>query len=93
MDDLELEDLDDLKESDYLTSGEEASNDDNLFEMMCNTDMLGREMPPKKKTKVDEEAKKAKDVAKLLRAVCTIRKADELIIIINNNNDIFIALQ
>ena len=35
-------------------------------------------MPPKKERKVNEEAQKAKDVAKLLRAVGTIRKADEL---------------
>ena len=40
--------------------------------------MLDRVMLPQKKRKVDEEAQKAKDVAKLFRAVHTIRTADEL---------------
>ena len=53
MDDLELENLDDLKESYSLTSGEKASDDNDLLETMCDTDMLDREMPPKKN--VDEE--------------------------------------
>ena len=40
--------------------------------------MLGRDEPAKKKAKIDPGVRKSKDVAKLLGALQTIRKADEM---------------
>ena len=64
-----------MKLSDYVTSCEGALDDDDLS--MVDTNMLSRqemlEFP-----KLDPEVSKAKDVARLLKASCTIRKGDEL---------------
>ena len=57
--------------------GEESSDDEDLFETMVDLDMLGRgELA--QKANIDPEARKSKDVEKLLGAMCTIRKADEM---------------
>ena len=66
-----------MKDTDFVTSGEESSDDDNLFESMVDSDMFGRDKPAQK-ANIDPEARKSKDVAKLLKAMCTIRKADEM---------------
>ena len=65
------------KKDEFVTSGEESSNDEDLFETMVDSDMLGREEVAQK-ANIDPEARKSKDVAKLLGAICTIRKADEM---------------
>ena len=64
-----------MKTSDYVASGEEASDD--LFESMVDSNMLGRQEMPERE-KLDPEASKANDVARLLKALHTIRKGDEL---------------
>ena len=60
-----------------LTSGEESSDNEDIFETMVDTDMLGRDKTAQK-ANIDPEARKKKDVAKLLGAMQTIRKADEM---------------
>ena len=61
-----------------VTSGEEESDADDLYETMVDADMLGRDESAKKKAKIDPGARKSKDVAKLLGALQTIRKTDEM---------------
>ena len=75
--DLELEDLGEMKGNNFVTSGEESSDNEDLFETMVDADMLGRDEPAQK-ANIDPEARKKKDVAKLLGMMCTIRKADEM---------------
>ena len=75
--DLELEDLGEMKGDDFVTSGEESSDNEDLFETMVDADMLGRDEPAQK-ANTDPEARKKKDVAKLLGAMHTIRKAYEM---------------
>ena len=80
VDEMELEDLEDLGEmkgNDFVTSGEESSNNEDLFKMMVDADMLGRDETAQK-ANTDPGARKKKDVAKLLGAMHTIRKADEM---------------
>ena len=77
VEDLELEDLEEMKGNDFVTSGEESSDDEDLLETMVDSDMLGRDEPAQK-ANIDPEARKKKDVAKLLGAMGTIRKADEM---------------
>ena len=77
MDVEDLEDLGELKKDEFVTSGEESSNDEDLFETMVDSDMLGRDEVAQK-ANIDPEARKSKDVAKLLGAIHTIRKADEM---------------
>ena len=80
IDEMELEDLEDLGEmkgNDFVTSGEESSDNEDLFETMVDADMLGRDETAQK-ANTDPEARKKKDVAKLLGAMCTIRKADKM---------------
>ena len=45
---------------------------------MVDADMLGRDEPAKKKSKINPGARKSKDVAKLFGALWNIRKADEM---------------
>ena len=61
----------------FVTSGEESSDNDDLFESMVDLDMLGRDSHAQK-ANIDPEARNSKDVAKLLWAICTIRKAGEM---------------
>ena len=75
--DLEMEDLGEMKDDNFLTSGEESSDNEDIFETMVDTDMLGRDETAQK-ANIDPEARKKKDVAKLLGAMRTIRKADEM---------------
>ena len=75
--DLEMEDLGEMKDDDFVTSGEESSDNEDIFETMVDTDMLGRDETAQK-ANIDPEARKKKDVAKLLGAMQTIRKADEM---------------
>ena len=80
VDEMELEDLEDLGEmkgDDFVTSGEDSSNNEDLFETMVDADMLGRDETAQK-ANTDPEARKKKDVAKLLGVMRTIRKADEM---------------
>ena len=72
-----MEDLGEMKDDDFVTSGEESSDNEDIFETMVDADMLGRdETTPK--ANIDPEARKKKDVAKLLGAMQTIRKVDEM---------------
>ena len=67
-----------MKGADFVTLGEESSDDEDLFETMVDSDMLGRDELVQK-ANIDPEARKSKDVAKLLGAICTLfRKADEM---------------
>ena len=75
--DLELEDLGEMTGPEFVTSGEESSDDEDLFDTMVDLDNLGRDELAQK-ANIDPEARKSKDVAKLLGALCTIRKADEM---------------
>ena len=77
MDVEDLEDLGGLKKAEFATSSEESSNDEDLFETMVDSDMLGRDEAAQK-ANINPEARKSKDVAKLLGLICTIRKADEM---------------
>ena len=80
VDEMELEDLEDLGEmkgDDFVTSGEDSSDNEDLFKTMVDADMLGRDETAQK-ANTDPEARKKKDVTKLLGAMCTIRKADEM---------------
>ena len=77
VDDLELEDLGEMKGGDFVTLGEELSDDEDLFEAMVDSDMLGRDELAQK-ANIDPEARKSKDVEKLLGALHTIRKVDEM---------------
>ena len=78
MEDIDLEDMEEMEGAELVTSGEEESDADDLYETMVDVDMLGRYEPAKKKAKIDPGAGKSKDVAKLLAALQTIRKADEM---------------
>ena len=75
--DVDLEDLGEMKGADFVTLGEESSDDEDLFETMADLDMLGGDELAQK-ANIDPEARKSKDVAKLLGAMHTIRKADEM---------------
>ena len=66
-----------MKGADFVTLGEESSDNEDLFETMVDLDMLGRDELAQK-ANIDPEARKSKDVAKLLGAMHTIRKADEM---------------
>ena len=79
MEDVDLEDVGEMEGAELVTSGEESSDDEDLYEMMVDADMLGRDEPAKKKAKIDPGARKSKDVAKLLGALWTIRKVDEML--------------
>ena len=72
-----MEDLGEMKDDDFVTSGEESSDNEDIFETMVDADMLGRDKTAQK-ANIDPEARKKKDVAKLLGAMRTIRKADEM---------------
>ena len=72
-----MEDLGEMKGDDFVTSGEDSSDNEDLFETMVDADMLGRDETAQK-ANTDPEARKKKDVAKLLGAMRTIRKADEM---------------
>ena len=72
-----MKDLGEMKDDDFVTSGEESSDNEDIFETMVDTDMLGRDKTAQK-ANIDPEARKKKDVAKLLGAMRTIRKADEM---------------
>ena len=75
--DLEMEDLGEMKDDDFVTSGEESSDNEDIFKTMVDKDMLGKDETAQK-ANIDPEARKKKDVAKLLGAMQTIRKADEM---------------
>ena len=77
MDMEDLEDLGELKKDEFVTSGEESSDDEDLFETMVDSDILGRDEVAQK-ANIDPEARKSKDVAKLLGVICTIRNVDEM---------------
>ena len=66
-----------MKGNNFVTLGQESSDDEDLFETMVDSDMLGRDEPAQK-ANIDPEARKKKDVAKLLGLMHTIRKADEM---------------
>ena len=72
-----MEDLGEMKDDDFVTSGEESSDNEDIFETMVDADMLGRDETAQK-ANIDPEARKKKDVAKLLGVMQTIRKADEM---------------
>ena len=72
-----MEDLGEMKGNDFVTLGEESSDNEDLFKTMVDADMLGRDETAQK-ANIDPEARKKKDVAKLLGAMHTIRKADEM---------------
>ena len=72
-----MEDLGEMKDGNFVTSGEESSDNEDIFETMVDADMLGRDETAQK-ANIDPEARKKKDVAKLLGAMQTIRKADEM---------------
>ena len=76
VEDVDLEDLGEMRGADFVTLGEESSDNEDLFETMVDSDMLGRDELAQK-ANIDPEARKSKDVAKLLGAMHTIRKADE----------------
>ena len=75
--DLEMEDLGEMKDDDFVTSEEESSDNEDIFKTMVDEDMLGRDETAQK-ANIDPEARKKKDVAKLLGAMRTIRKVDEM---------------
>ena len=66
-----------MKGADFVTLREESSDDEDLFETMVDSNMLGRDELAQK-ANIDPEARKKKDVAKLLEAMHTIRKVDEM---------------
>ena len=54
-----------MKDDDFVTSGEESSDNEDIFETMVDTDMLVRDKTTQK-ANIDPETRKKKDVAKLL---------------------------
>ena len=63
VDEMELEDLEDLGEmkgDDFVTSGEDSSDNEDLFETMVDADMLGRDETAQK-ANTDPEARKKKE--------------------------------
>ena len=68
-----MEDLGELKKDEFVTSSGESSNDEDLFETMVDLDMLARDEVAQK-VNINPEVRKSKDVAKILGAICTIRK-------------------
>ena len=66
MEDVDLEDGEEMEGAELVTSGEEDSDADDLYETMVDADMLRRDEPAKKKAKIDPGARKSKDMAKLL---------------------------
>ena len=77
MEDIDLEDLREMRGADFVTLGEESSDDEDLFESMVDSDMLGRDELAQK-ANIDPGARKSKGVAKLLGVMHTIRKVDEM---------------
>ena len=77
VEDIDIEDLGEMKGTDFVTLGEESSDNEDLFETIVDSDMLGRDELAQK-ANIDPEARKSKDVANLLGAMCTISKADEM---------------
>ena len=68
VDEMELEDLEDLGEmkgDDFVTSGEESSDNEDLFETMVDADMLGRDETAQK-ANTDPEARKKKRCGKIV---------------------------
>ena len=72
-----MEDQGEMKDDNFVTSGEESSDNEDIFKTMVDKDMLGRDETAQK-ANIDPEVRKKKDVAKLLEAMQTIRKADEM---------------
>ena len=70
---LEMEDLGEMKDDDFVTSGEESSDNEDIFKTMVDVDILGREETAQK-ANIDPEARKKKDVAKLLGAMQNYQK-------------------
>ena len=66
-----MEDLGEMKDDDFVTSGEESSDNEDIFKTMVDEDMLGRDETAQK-ANIDPEARKKKDVAKLLGAMCKL---------------------
>ena len=58
MEDIDLEDMEEMERAELVTSGEEESEADDLYETMVDTDMPGRDEPAKKKAKIDPGGKK-----------------------------------
>ena len=58
-----MEDLGEMKDDNFVTSGEESSDNEDIFETMVDADMLGRDETAQK-ANIDPEARKKKDVAK-----------------------------
>ena len=59
-----------MKGTDFVTSGEESSDDEDLFETIKDLDMLGRDELAQKGN-IDLEARKHKGVAKLFGVMHT----------------------
>ena len=57
-----------MRGADFVTYGEESLDGEDLFETMVDSDMLGRDELAQK-ANIDPEARKSKDVAKLLGAI------------------------
>ena len=57
--DLEMEGLEEMKDDEFVTSGEGSSDNEDLFETMVDTDMLGRDKTAQK-ANIDPEARKKK---------------------------------
>ena len=69
VEDVDLEDVEEMEGVELVTSGEEESDADDLYETMVDANMLGRDEPAEKKAKIDPGARKSKDVAKLLGGI------------------------
>ena len=54
-----------MKDDDFVTSGEESSDNEDIFETMVDANMLGRDETAQK-ANTDPEARKKKDVAKIV---------------------------
>ena len=65
VEDLELEDLGEMKGTDFVTLWEELSDVEDSFKTLVDSDMLGRDELAQK-ANIDPEARKSKDMAKLL---------------------------
>ena len=54
-----------MKDDDFVTSGEESSDNEDIFETMVDVDMLGREETAQK-ANIDPEARKKKRCGKIV---------------------------
>ena len=63
--DLEMEDLGEMKDDEFVTSGEESSDNEDIFETMVDADMLGRDETAQK-ANIDPEARKKKRCGKIV---------------------------